>query len=532
MSGAILEVTGGVGFHENAQLINEAGSTISLSGPSSTLTNNGITLLHNLGTIEVLNDADITNNGPVSEFSNMTLDNDSLIRKTGGSGTTQLANILENDGEIFVSSGTIQIASKGVNRGILETEGDGIFRITSSDLVFENGSSIIGTGTTKLASGFITAPAGATIPVNNFMTDGSGSRFGGDGTFLFSGDALEFKGGQTRDNVTLHLADGASLLVTSGVTFYDSPTLINGTGGLITLNASNGSFTNSGLTTLENNGTINYAGDADIGNNGPVNDLSFLDLENNGSIVKTDGTGESMLAFGEYSGSGLVRVETGTIRLAGILGTNELTGSVEILSGATLRGASNLNFAPGSMVGGTGTVRATTVNFGGTTSPGMSIGSLAVNGKSNFEDTSSFHVEIGAGGATDQLQVTSDATIDGQLLVSLDGGYMPSDGDSWIILTANSITGAFDSISAPVAEEGFGYFVDYNSQNVTLNYEFIGFRRAVEQATGLVIPVGADLNDYIDVDSDGDGLVDLPRVGFGYGHRHPGWGTRYGSPFL
>ncbi|MEX0322365.1 MAG: beta strand repeat-containing protein [Puniceicoccaceae bacterium] len=524
VSGAILDVTGGVTFHENVHLINESGSSILLSTPSSTFTNSGVTIFDNFGTIEISDNASITNNGPVSDLSFMDLNNDGLIRKTGGTGTSILANDLENDGQIFVSSGTIQVASKGVNRGIFETEGDGILRISSSDLVFENGSSIIGTGTTKLASGFIKAPAGATIPVNNFMTDGSGSRFGGDGIFHFSGDALEFNGGQTRDNVTLQLADGASLSITSGITLYDSPELVVGTGSLLTLTANNGSITNSGLSTLTSNGTIIFAGDADIGNNGPVNDLSFLDIENNGSIVKTDGTGDSFLAFGDYSGTGLLRVETGTIRLSGILGTNELTGSVEVLSGATLRGASNLNILPGASLSGAGTIRATSVNLLGSTAPGMSIGTLAITGKSFFEDTSSFQVEVGAAGAADKLEVSGDATIDGQLVATLDGAYVPFDGDSWTILTANSVTGFFDTVSAPPAEQGFGYFVDYNSQSVTLNYEFIGFRRALEQALGTPISAAANLDDYVDVDSDGDGLSDLLEWVFGTDIANPDTG--------
>ncbi len=509
LDGASLEVSGSVWLQDSSLLINEAGAMITMSASDSSFTNNGITILRNLGTIELTNDGNLTNNGPFNEFSFMTVENEGAIRKTGGTGTSIFSHVLEGEGEIFSSSGTIQINSTGFIRGTLKTEGDGIIRINSSDLTFEDGSSITGTGTTKVSSGFIKVAEGVTVAVNNFLTDQSGSRLGGDGEFQLSGDALEFRGGQFKENVTVRVLSGASLMVTSGFSMYDNPTLINDSGGTITLSANTSSLTNSGLTILTNNGTVEFTADGDITNNGPLSEFSFTNIENNGIIRKTGGTGDSFLAFGEYSGSGLLRVETGTIRLSGIKGANELTGTVEILSGATLRGASTVDFAPGTMVKGEGTIRSTFVNFGGTTAPGMSIGTLAVTGKSLFEESNTFAVELGAGGSADKLDVSGDATIDGELVITLDGGYMPVDGDSWVILTANSVSGKFDTITAPAAAAGFGYFVDYNGQNVTVVYEWKGFRRAVEQATGDSIPADADLNDYIDEDSDGDGLADL-----------------------
>ena len=512
--GSSLVVSGGVSLDDSALLINEAGAVITMNAASSSFTNNGITTLRNLGIIELTNDGDLTNNGPFGELSFMTLDNDGVISKTGGTGTSQFANVIENDGEISSSSGTLLITSTGVNRSVFTTSGDGIIRINSNDLLFADGSSITGTGTTRVSSGFIKAAEGATVAVNNFLSDQSGSRIGGSGEFQFSGDALEFKGGQSRETVTMRILDGASLAVTGGFTLNDTTTLINDAGGLITLTAANSNFTNSGLSTIRNNGTIDIANDGDITNNGPLSQFSFTSIENNGSILKTGGTGDSFLTFGDYSGDGLLRVETGTIRLSGISGRNTLTGEVEILSGANLRGASTLNFAPGSTVSGEGSIRSTFVNFSGTTAPGMSIGTLAVTGNAVLEATATLETELGQAGASDKLAVSGNATAGGNLVITLDG-VQPADGDSWTILEAATVSGTFDSVSTPAAPENFGYYIDYDPQGISVHYEFINFRRAVELATGNPIPSTADLADLVDADSDGDGLSDLLEWVFG-----------------
>lgn len=510
LQGSSLVVSGGLSMHGTSSLIFEPGTNITFTQNGSTFVNSGTTSFQNAGVITIEADGDITNNGPVDPVSSfMAFHNEGVVRKTGGTGSTVLSNILENDGEIFSGSGTITLVSRGTNRGELKTEGDGIIRITSSDLTFENGSSISGTGLTRLSSGFIKAAAGAVVPVNNILTDSSGSRLGGDGEFQLSGSSLEFKSGRLLENVTVRVLDGASLEITGGFSLTDKPTLINDPAGLITLTASNSALVSSGESTLRNDGSIIYADDGDINNNGPLTNDYGLAIENNGTILKNGGTGESNLAFRSYSGNGLLRVETGTIRVGGVLGTSVFTGTIEVLPGTTLRGSSNLGFAAGSNLSGTGTLRATNVNFGGTTSPGMSIGTLGVTGNSTFTDTSNLEVELGAGGAADSIAATNNATIDGDLTLILDGGVVPFDGDSWTILTATSVTGIFDTVIAPAAAEGFGYFLDYNSNNVTVNYEFIGFRRAVEQALGISIPANADLDDYVGLDSDGDGKTDL-----------------------
>ena len=93
--------------------------------------------------------------------------------------------------------------------------------------------------------------------------------------------------------------------------------------------------------------------------------------------------------------------------------------------------------------------------------PGASAGILSVDG--NYDQGVSGIVEVEIGGLDnsdpfnaqfDALYVTGTASQAGTLDVSVTGGFVPStplavfggDGDSVTVLTADSITGAFDTV--------------------------------------------------------------------------------------
>ncbi len=145
------------------------------------------------------------------------------------------------------------------------------------------------------------------------------------------------------------------------------------------------------------------------------------------------------------SGAGRLRIANtnnftgGTIVAAGTLAVDgSLAGTVEVNSGATLRGAGN--------IGGQVKVKA-----GGLLTPGnspgiLSVGSLALLGNSTLE------IELGGttpGTEHDQLQVAGTAALAGTLQVSWYGHVVPAIGDSFDVLDWASRTGTFDSISLP-----------------------------------------------------------------------------------
>jgi uncharacterized protein with beta-barrel porin domain len=100
----------------------------------------------------------------------------------------------------------------------------------------------------------------------------------------------------------------------------------------------------------------------------------------------------------------------------------------------------------GGALGGSGTVGLTTVNAGGAIAPGNSIGTLNIAGDVTFNAGSRYEVEIEPGGTSDLIAATGDAFLNGGTVdvvaLSPITGYV--DGQTFTILTANTVNGTFD----------------------------------------------------------------------------------------
>jgi hypothetical protein len=114
--------------------------------------------------------------------------------------------------------------------------------------------------------------------------------------------------------------------------------------------------------------------------------------------------------------------------------------------------------------------------------------------------------DLGSGYA--QLQVSGNATLAGELEITLTGGFEPQVGESFVILTFGSRSGEFAQIAGTGAGPGKMFRVEYNSNNVTLMVEALAPGDC--DADGDV-----DLNDYeafaacLDGPVDGDDDADL-----------------------
>jgi len=101
---------------------------------------------------------------------------------------------------------------------------------------------------------------------------------------------------------------------------------------------------------------------------------------------------------------------------------------------------------------------------------GSTAGTIAITG--NYTQGSSGALGIGIGGLTagtqfDQLTVSGTATLAGTLNLSLVGGYMPSAGNSFQIITCGSRSGTFASVTGET--QGSRTLTPaYNSGNVTI----------------------------------------------------------------
>ncbi len=119
----------------------------------------------------------------------------------------------------------------------------------------------------------------------------------------------------------------------------------------------------------------------------------------------------------------------------------------------------------GGILGGDGLVMAHVDNVAGAVSPGSSAGTLTVDGDYTQDFDGVFAVEIGGvkPGQFDVLVINNAATLGGTLKVTFIDDFDPLVGQTFTIITAGDVFGAFDVIDgcAPVS-------VKYNTDSVVL----------------------------------------------------------------
>ena len=167
-------------------------------------------------------------------------------------------------------------------------------------------------------------------------------------------------------------------------------------------------------------------------------------------------------------GAGLVKTGNGLLNLAGNSGEfDSLTvdgGTLRVNTGVT----SDVTVNSGGTLGGAGSITGQ-LFLNGTLAPGNSIGTLTVNGNTTFNAGSTTEIEINDGGNApgvnnDLIDVNGDVTISGGSIAvsAATGDY--TGGTTYTFLTADSVTGTFDSITDNLAF--FDASLTLNADNV------------------------------------------------------------------
>jgi autotransporter-associated beta strand protein len=242
----------------------------------------------------------------------------------------------------------------------------------------------------------------------------------------------------------LHVAQG-SLVLNGGAAMGDlaAITLANSPGVLLTISGGSetiGSLSGGGIA----GGEVMLSA-ATLTTGGNDSSTTFAGVIKGSGIFRKAGTGKMTLTrFNEYTG--LTIVAGGTLAVNGSIETN---ATVE--NGATL--------------GGTGEVKGTTtVQSGGALSPGNSPGSLTL-GALSMQNGSTLDIELGP--MSDSVSVTTSASLNGTLDVSLAGGFVPNIGQSFIVLSSATRNGMFSN--EPVLTISNRKFdVIYNPQTVVV----------------------------------------------------------------
>ena len=291
------------------------------------------------------------------------------------------------------------------------------------------------------------------------------------GAFTMTGNGASFSGPTNLTGGTFNANYAAALSPTSQYVFSDTSGVIlslgadntagslagggSGTNGVIYLNGNTLTVGTDGKATTYS-GIISHAGSAGTGYLN-VTGGGALTLNNTSTYTGSTSIGDMTIASGVYTGGTLAIQSPGA-----------LTGSlVYVGSGGTLKGNGSI----------TNTV---TVYSGGTISPGMSIGTLTISsGNLVLEPGSTTNIEVNAAGGHSAIHVThssATAALAGTLFIQVDPGTYSSLTSYTGLITASSITGAFNSVVA----YGFKTIVNntgtsYNLELIPINFHNIAF---------------------------------------------------------
>ncbi len=400
------------------------GSTLAIQGKVTTgaavTLGNGVTLNGN-GTGTLTNFTTITGNG--ATLTGMNLNNVGTITGLG-------AGITLNG---------VSLDGGGIGGGIL----DGLFTplngttIANSQLGSAGNSFAVPDGSTVALQG--------QILVGNLLSLGSGTTFNGGGETML----LNLSGSPITGN-------GATLI---GMSINDSGlgATLTGAGAGLTLNAVGvtGGFLSGQFTTL--NGTTISNATLDSFN---LTAGSTLALE--GAITQT----------GSFTNAGTLLIDKGaTINNPGTTSYVQTAGQT-IVDGTIGIGSPAVQLQ-GGVLSGTGAVNSGLVNIGGIVQPGDAgaPGTLFVT---SYEQQSGaiFDELIGSSGNGELFAGAGSIALDPGALLDIDllNGFTPTDGETFDIMFATQMSGAF--ANAPTTGfqlDGFNWTIAYNADEIVLD---------------------------------------------------------------
>ena len=359
----------------------------------------------------------LLNNGTVSVNANTTFSRNDAVHTNNG--TLTIAN-----GKKLTISGTGQVFNQ--EAGALTPVGSARLELTSGTFNF-NGGNV--TGTVVVRHSALNLGVGATSSVQ-FIAQGVGT-ISGD---VSAAQTLWVQGSNA----------GASATITAAQGFTNAGTI-----RLESINTTHGSNLTVSTSSLTNIGTITVS----VGSGGDR--TMTAELVNNGAV----NVGKSVT----LGRSGANHVNSGTFTITS-------PGAVVTL---TTNSNTFVNASTGT-VAGVGTLKVGSVTFtnNGTVSPGLSAaGQLTVTGNYTQGAGGTFAAEIG--GLTvatefDRLNVSGQATLGGALDITLIDGFAPTLGDTFVILSAGSITETFATVTGLDIGDGLLFEVSFSATSVTL----------------------------------------------------------------
>ena len=430
------------------------------------------------------------------------------------SGTTSINHGIENDGTVTAQNGTLSLdgpSAVDFSNGNATVTNDGDYVASSGATIsFANNHSVSsqgrvgGAGTTSISHSLSMA-AGSTLDpaVLNLISFGSLTL---DGTTAVTLPVLNLNGGgfnpifDTDRPVTVTnlsvpgagtISGGGSVTVPTGGSFSKT-----GSGTL--------SVTNSGAAGESADLILNVdarldGGSICVGDTGDGNaDLPSMQINQDfaigaGAASTTFSCSANVVRVNGPSGH-LFKEGTGTILNHGrfdvaggmlsigagqtfevVNGVSQSGGLTSIAAGGVLQGGGVVQPAAtltGGVLRGSGQVTGHVTNTSGTVEPGSSPGTLTVTGNYTQGAGGTLQTEIAGttpGTQFDRLSVGGSATLSGTLAIVNDPAFDPAISDTFEVLSATSVSGAFSSLTGAQQPSGKTYSANYSADNVTLS---------------------------------------------------------------
>ncbi|MFC4634673.1 T9SS type A sorting domain-containing protein [Dokdonia ponticola] len=258
------------------------------------------------------------------------------------------------------------------------------------------------------------------------------------GTTLNTGDTAFIEAGATVSTTTSTMIQGQVFNFGE----FNNNSLLTITGSFLNRSVLNN--TNTGTLTINNSGVLNNNASSFINNNNVINNNS------GGTIVNFATINNNLSGTLNNNGGALLRNDNGS-------GQINNSGSIILSQNGTLFGRNSFHI--GNQINS------------GILVPGNGIGIYRFNNDYTHQMTARLDIQI-VGATTvgtdyDQVEVIGNTQLAGTLNVSLPSAFVPQIGDSFTILTSNSISGTFDTVNFPTIPNGV-FNITYTSTEVIL----------------------------------------------------------------
>jgi hypothetical protein len=344
--------------------------------------------------------------------------------------------------------------------------------------------------TTLTGGGTFEATGGGTLSIGAHLTGSSAVIHADTGTVLIDGGGIAG---------TFAAATGSGISFSSNSANVISGATVNGVltfvgaayAQLYQTNTFNGSIniatTSNGIQLHDSGSSLNIGAKGQLHGYGSVYQLAGGATVANSGTVAADVPGQTLgFSTDNFSNSGRINVVPGAVMsVFGLLvqsaGMTDVNGQLNLEN--TLR-------LQGGILGGDGTVNGSVDNSGGIVAPGNSPGLLTLMGNYQQDAGGAFDVELGgytAGITYDQLDVSGQANLSGNISVDLVNGFVPHIGDTFTVLVDSGQTGSFATQSS---DDGLTYNVIYNPTNVQITLTAIPEPAAITLSLAAVSLLG------------------------------------------